>query len=222
MNPYTNKSQIEFSTYQTKWECWDCKDGYRSFRNYQPECQCDKIFLLNRIRIIFEEPVTKNTNYEISIEADREVSSIEFPEKDQIPVLESSKFNMYCNMELSADDETTIFEPHIPFLESFFQVKDELVTLRNKIVFAKKMARGTMVDQTQYQDEINKIKEKFSQRANIFCVYQFDKYKDNNVKSMLISKLAQIVLKIRIESLFDEEVKENPHVGRKTKIVTQN
>lgn len=216
---YTNKSQIEFSTYGTRWECWDCKDGYSSHRyrngHLEKHCDCDPIFYLNRIRIIFEEPIDKNTNYEISIEKDREVLSTEFPEKDQIQVEACQTLNMYCNLELSSDDETTIFEPHVAFFETFFNVKDELVALRNKIVFTKKMSKGKPVEIIEFQDEINKIKDKFCLNASSICEYTFSKHKSPHVKDMVIQKLAQTVLKLQIESLFDGEAKPNAHFGRK-------
>ena len=214
---HTNKSQIDFSTYSTKWQCYNCKYGYENdyYHRHQPQCTCDPIYLLNRIRILFDEPVSKDTIYEISMEVNKEFVQVDYPEKDQIPVDGSQKFNMLCNMELSADDETTVFEPHCGFLETFFGIKDELVALRTKIGFAKKLSKGKLIPKSEFKDEIDKLVSKFDLNANNLCTYTFFKHKAVHVKSMLISKLAQILLKVRIESLFDDDIKENPHVSRR-------
>ncbi len=73
-----------------------------------------------------------------------------------IPVENAYKFNMYCNMELNADDETTIFEPHMPFMESLFGINDSINDLQCDIYFRKKEQKESQLIEKIFLEKLMK------------------------------------------------------------------
>ncbi len=232
-----NTSFVEFSTYEHKTTIWKCK--CKKYFQHKNSCEYQEYYELNRIRITFDESVNKFTNYEVSIEANRQLSKEEFGnEKMAIPVENAYKFNMYCNMELNADDETTIFEPHMPFMESLFGINDSINDLQCDIYFRKKRAKGKSINREDFSRKIDEMSKQFHSRAMKICEYQHPKFSKKSIDSgrwwrdqnnkyyhkhypivnMLLNKIFQIIIKVRIDELFDDETKENPHVSRKKKI----
>lgn len=201
-------SFIDFSTYERKWKCYRCSNY--TWYNFSV-CKCDPIYILNRLRVAFDEPTNKDTNYEVSIESGREVLSTLYASKWDIAVENAHQFNMSCNTELSADDETTVFEPHIDFFETFFGIKDLINKMRRDIIFVKKTSKGK-VDKELYAKDIDIIRQTFEKNAISLCEYS---HQHDKLMHMLLNKIIHIILNMRIISLFDDDQKPNAHVSRK-------
>lgn len=122
---------------------------------------------------------------------------------------------MLCNTETNADDETTIFEPFIDFIESFFRVNDLINQLKIEINYAKKVARNKAIDREQFDSKITMIKNSFTKHAHELRV--IDSSRHQKISDMLLNKLIQVILRIKIETLFDNDQKPNPHVSKKNK-----
>ncbi|AYV77730.1 MAG: hypothetical protein Edafosvirus1_61 [Edafosvirus sp.] len=209
---------IDFSVCKVPSECYICSSiGTKCYNRYyrNRKCCCILTSTLNRIRIDVNEQIDKNTNYEISIEKDRKILTSSFTNKLEIPIDENEQFNMQCNVELNADDETTIFEPHVLFFETFFNVKHLIDNLQLQINFDKKINKGKSCDKEIYTKSINNIKQTFMENAMKMCICESQKHK--KVAEMLMNKIIHIILLIKIQSLFDDDKKPNAHMTKREK-----
>jgi hypothetical protein len=201
---------VDFYTYNVKDKCSYC---YWGKSKYHPQCTCDNIYVLNRMRVIFDDHVTKDTVFTFSIEDKRDVLSTDYYNVESIPIQNAQIFNMLCNTDSTPDDETTSFEPYVKFIEHFFGIYFE--GLVEDIIFAKKTSKGKDIEKNQYLMKIDKIQQKFIDQAFSLCHYS--SHKHIKVINMILSKIFHLLVLIRIDSLFDQEHKENPHVSKKKK-----
>lgn len=227
---------IEFLwEYETKKRCSNC------FWNRTPHqvCECDPIYKLTRLRVKPNGSINKETIYSVSIEEDREILSTNYKQPlnfvdlqrrfkyrydwdlgeeifgitRTIPVEDAKQFNILCDLNLNADDETTIYESHIDFFDRLFG--NGLDDVRREIIFQHKIKKKIPIDVQCFESKILAIKNSFLQRGLAVCHYEKPGYQ--MIAVLFLEKLFQILRKIKIDSLFAESPKTNPHVSQRKK-----
>lgn len=177
-------------------------------------CECSPIYYLTRIGIIFDEPINKDTCYQISIESDREVLSTDYLSANKIPIADADIFNMCANNELSADDETTIFEPHVAFFEKVLSIKDKVDKLYHSITVDKWDHNGQIIDRSIYDHKMQDIRNCAEKKTISLCPVT-SKY--NKIVKIIMNKIVHMILQIKIAPLFDDDKKPNPHISKRKK-----
>lgn len=201
---------VDFYTYDIKEKCSYC---YFSKSKYHPQCTCDHIYILNRMRVTFDDHANKDTVFNFSIEENREILSTNYYDVESIPIQDARTFGMLCNTDLTPDDETTSFEPYVDFIGRLLGAY--FGNLVGDIVFSIKTSREKDVGKTQFLARIDEIKRKFNHHAMSICHYSSQKH--IKTINMILNKIFHLLVLIKVDSLFDREQKENPHVSRRKK-----
>lgn len=230
---------IEFlRSYSTEEPCSNCLSWEWAYTQDEP-CHCSSMYLLQRIRVYFDEKITRESKYHVVIENNSRIistnykippsyrniseifdtkgdSAILFDITRSIPDTETShQFNILLDLEQNADDELTIFESHVDFLNHMFG--QHLKKLKAEIMSKIRVKKNYCVDAKD--PIIIKCKKDFFANALSMCCYERpDQAKHHHkVVSLFLDKLFQVLYAHNITSLLPVPLKENPHMSKRKK-----
>ncbi|AYV84399.1 MAG: hypothetical protein Hyperionvirus24_21 [Hyperionvirus sp.] len=213
---FVPKAFIEFAICEQVEPCW-IHETPKRFLRAGDKCECDFKYRLCRVQAEFpDEKISRETAFEITVEADSEVQGKEYGDTpDSFPVKEgASKFTMALSKEISRDDEATIIEPYVATLKYLFGVGTLIDSLRGKINRDKRLKKS--IDRKEYALDIDSIESRFSVKAAGIRICSDKRHE--GTADILEAKLIHLLLQSEIEPLFTQDLKkDNPHMGTKKK-----
>lgn len=144
---------LTLGNYVTKRECFICRKGGL----YSGSCNCDEIYLLDRVQISFDEPLNKDTIYHITIENNREVSSKEYSKDSYLKI----PLKDYTEIDIIFGHNDRVLLPYVSILHKILAFGSQIDSFKSHIKLTKKKVKLIERDIDKFIQEIlsaNKFK----------------------------------------------------------------